>query len=432
MSSLNTAIWGIATLFLIVCGLYYTFKLKFVQLNFKEIINSLKPSHSGKDSISPFKTLTLALAARIGVGSLAGIALGIYKGGVGVVFWIWLSSFITLPNSFVESTLAVLFHEKDGDYYIGGPAYYISKGLKLKKLASLYAMIIFLCYIGGFLAIQSNTIATSVKTYLDISPYITGVIVAIVSYFIISKGLKRIANFNSFLVPLMGLAYMVVALVIIIIKIDMIPGIISSIFKEAFNFKAFGWGIISSIIIGVQRGVFSSEAGMGTGAVASGTSDTKYPCKQGYIQMLGVYFTTFIICTSTVFVILTSGVDFNSFINPNGIEITLKALNSHMGNFGTIILIFAILSFAFSTIISGYYYGESNLKYLDKKTNPTSIYLLNVIVVLILFYGAIASPKILWDTVDIGAGILAIINCFSIFMLRHEMKKEYDKERRKV
>lgn len=432
MSSLNTAIWGIATLFLIVCGLYYTFKLKFVQLNFKEIINSLKPSHSGKDSISPFKTLTLALAARIGVGSLAGIALGIYKGGVGVVFWIWLSSFITLPNSFVESTLAVLFHEKDGDYYIGGPAYYISKGLKLKKLASLYAIIIFLCYIGGFLAIQSNTIATSVKTYLDISPYITGVIVALVSYFIISKGLKRIANFNSFLVPLMGLAYMVVALVIIIIKIDMIPGIISSIFKEAFNFKAFGWGIISSIIIGVQRGVFSSEAGMGTGAVASGTSDTKYPCKQGYIQMLGVYFTTFIICTSTVFVILTSGVDFNSFINPNGIEITLKALNSHMGNFGTIILIFAILSFAFSTIISGYYYGESNLKYLDKKTNPTSIYLLNVVVVLILFYGAIASPKILWDTVDIGAGILAIINCFSIFMLRHEMKKEYDKERRKV
>ena len=429
MSQINTVIWGVATILLIVCGLYYTFKLKFVQLNFKEIIKSLKPSRNSKNSISPFKTLTLALAARIGVGSLAGIALGIYKGGVGVVFWIWLSSFITLPNSFVESTLAVLFHEKDGDYYAGGPAYYINKGLKLKKLSILYALIIFLCEICGFLAIQSNTIASSVKTYLDISPYITGFVVAIISYFIISRGLKRIASVNSFLVPLMALAYMVVALVIIISKIDMIPSIISNIFHEAFNFKAFGWGILSSIIIGVQRGIFSSEAGMGTGAVASGTSDTKEPCKQGYIQMLGVYFTTFIICTSTVFVILTSDINLSGFSNPNGIEITLKALNSHMGNFGTIMLIFAILSFAFSTIISGYYYGESNLKYLDKKSNDTSIYLLNVVVVLILFYGAIASPKFLWNTVDIGAGILAIINSISILMLRHEIKKEYNKGR---
>lgn len=428
MSQINTIIWGIATIFLICCGLYYTFSLRFVQLNFKKIINSLKKSDSEKSGISPFKTLTLALAARIGVGSLAGIALGIYKGGVGVVFWIWLSAFLTLPNSFVESTLSVLFHEKDGNYYNGGPAYYINKGLKLKKLSIIYAIIIFLCYIGGFLAIQANTIATSMETYLDISPYISGAIIALVSYLIISHGLKRIANFTSFLVPLMAMIYLVVALVIIIFKIDMIPSIISKIISEAFNFKAFGWGIISSIIIGVQRGIFSSEAGMGTGAVASGTSDTKYPCKQGYIQMLGVYFTTFVICTSTAFVILTSNINYRIFDNPNGIEITLKALNAHLGNFGTIILIFAILSFAFSTIISGYYYGESNLKYLDKRINDKNINFLYVIVVLILFYGAIGNPNILWNTVDIGAGLLAIINCYSIFMLRKEVKKEFKKE----
>ncbi len=429
MQALNTAVWGVATVVLIICGLYYTFKLNFVQFRFKEIIHSLKSSDSDKSSISPFKTLTLALAARIGVGSLAGIALGIYKGGIGVIFWIWLSSLITIPNSFVESTLAVMFHERDGKYYIGGPAYYINKGLGLRLLSIVYATIIFLCYIGGFLAIQSNTIASSMKTYLDISPLTTGIIVAIISYFIISHGLKRIANFTSFLVPIMGIVYMLVALYIIVININMIPSIISSIFKEAFNFKAFGWGIISSIIIGVQRGIFSSEAGMGTGAVASGTSDTKYPCKQGFIQMLGVYFTTFIICTSTVFVILTSNINLNSFNNPNGIEITLSALNYHLGSFGTIILIFAILSFAFSTIISGYYYGESNLKYLDKKMNSKKIYLLNIFVVAILFIGAIASPKILWNTVDVGAGILAIINCFSILMLNKEIKREYNKER---
>ena len=429
MAQINTIVWGIATIFLVICGLYYTFKLKFVQFNFKKIIGSLKASSSDKNSISPFKTLTLSLAARIGVGSLAGIALGIYNGGIGAVFWIWLSSLIILPNSFVESTLAVIFHEKDGNYYIGGPAYYISKGLKLKKLSIIYAVIVFLCYIGGFLAIQSNTIATSMKTYMDINPIVTGIIVAIVSYFIIFRGLKRIANFTSFMVPIMGIAYVIVALVIIIMKIDMIPSIISNIIQEAFNFKTFSWGIISSIIIGFQRGIFSSEAGMGTGAIASGTSDTKYPCKQGYIQMLGVYFTTFIICTSTVFVILTSNINFNDFTNPNGIEITLKALNSHLGVYGTIILIFAVIAFAFSTIISGYYYGESNLKYLDKKINDKKICILNILVAGILFYGAIANPKVLWNIVDIGAGILAIINCFSIIMLYRVIKEEYNKER---
>ena len=432
MSQINTVVWEIATFFLIICGLYYTFKLKFVQFNFKDMFKSINKNESGNSGISPFKTLTLALAARIGVGSLAGIALGIYKGGVGVVFWIWISCLITIPNSFVESTLAVMYHEKDGKYYKGGPAYYISKGLGLRIISIIYAVIIFLCYIGGFLAIQSNTIATSMQTYLDISPMVTGIIVAIISYVIISHGLKRIANFTSILVPIMGIAYMVIALTLIILNIDMIPSIIVNIIKSAFNFKAFGWGIITSFIIGVQRGIFSSEAGMGTGAVASGTSDTKYPCKQGYIQMLGVYFTTFIICTSTVFVILTSDISMKGFTNPNGIEITLKALNAHLGSFGTIVLIFTIISFAFSTIISGYYYGESNLKYLDKKVDNKKIHLLNIFVVIILFVGAIISPNILWNIVDIGAGLLAIINSFAMIKLNKELKKEYNKERRSI
>ena len=431
MSQINTFFWGIATVLLISCGLYYTFKLKFVQFDFKNIFSSLKSDSQTKDSISPFKTLTLALAARVGVGSLAGIALGLYKGGIGVIFWIWLSALITLPNSFVESTLAVMYRERDNKFYIGGPAYYINKGLGYKKLSIIYAVIIFLCYIGGFLAIQSNTIANSMKAYLDISPILSGIIVAIITYFIISNGLKRIANFTAFFVPFMGITYLIVAITIVILKIDMIPSIISSIFSEAFNIKAFGWGIVSSIIIGVQRGVFSSEAGMGTGAVASGTSNTKYPCRQGYVQMLGVYFTTFVV-TSTAFIILTSNVDVNGFVNPNGIEITLKALESHIGGLGTIILIFAILSFAFSTIISGYYYGESNLKYLYKKNMGSKIYFLNVAVVIILFVGAIVNPTLLWNLVDIGAAALAIINTISILLLHKEVKKEFDIERSKI
>lgn len=424
MTQINTFFWSVATVLLISCGLYYTFKLNFVQFNFKKIFGSMKKSYRAKESISPFKTLTLALAARIGVGSLAGIALGIYKGGIGVVFWIWLSALITLPNAFVESSLAVKYRERDGKFYIGGPAYYINKGLGFKKLAYLYAIILLLCEFGGFLAIQSNTIATSMKTYLDVSPMLTGVIVAVITYIIIAPGLKRIASFTSFLVPVMGIVYISVAFVIIVMNIGSIPELLSNILHEAFNFKAFGWGIFSSILIGVQRGIFSSEAGIGTGAVASGTSDTDSPSKQGYLQMLGIYFTSFIICTSTAFIILTSKININSFTNPNGIEITLKALNLHLGNFGTIVLIFSILSFAFSTIISGYYYGESNLKYLDKKTNKRKIWLLDIIVVLIIYYGAIASPSLIWDVVDIGVAILAIINTISMLLLHKEIKKE--------
>ena len=196
MSYINTFMWYIATLFLISSGLYYTYKLHFVQFNFKKILNSLKKDQENKEGISPFKTLTLSLAARIGVGSLAGIALGIYKGGIGVVFWIWISCLITIPNSFVESTLAVMYHEKDGKYYKGGPAYYINKGLGLRLISIIYAAIIFLCYIGGFLAIQSNTIATSMQTYLDISPMVTGIIVAIISYVIISPKLNIFTKDN--------------------------------------------------------------------------------------------------------------------------------------------------------------------------------------------------------------------------------------------
>lgn len=428
MTQINAICWYIATILLISCGLYFTFKLNFTQFHFRRMLKSLRKESSDKDSISPFKTLTLALAARIGVGSLAGIALGIYRGGVGVIFWIWLSALITLPNSFVESTLSVIFREKDGKYYKGGPAYYMNKGLGLKKVSFIYALVICACYLGGFLAIQSNTIASSMYTFSSVPTYVTGIIVALISYIIISKGLKSITDFTSMLVPIMGIIYMIVAIIIVLFNISKLPDLLSNIVTSAFNVKALGWGIISSIIIGVQRGIFSSEAGIGTGAVASGTSDTNMPIKQGYLQMLGVYFTSFIVCTSTAFIILTSNINLQDFTDPNGIEITLKALNMHMGSFGTIILLFSIIAFAFSTIISGYYYGESNLKYLDKNLDKTKIKILNIFVIVILLYGAVARPSILWDLVDVGVAILAIINTIAMLLLRKKVIQEYQKE----
>lgn len=426
MDKINAVCWAIATVLLISSGLYFTFVLRFPQFSFKRMFNSLKSDQNNKNSISPFETLTLSLAARIGVGSLAGIALGIFKGGVGTIFWLWLSALITLPNTLAESTLAVRYREHDGKFYKGGPAYYIKKGLGYKKLSILYAIIVSLCYLGGFLAIQSNTIASSLKDYLNIPYIVSGIVVAIISYIIIIRGIKGIAKFTSYLVPIMGILYMLIALIIIILNIEKIPNVFFTIIKEAFNFKAFGWGIVSSMIIGVQRGIFSSESGIGTGAVASGTSDTKYPVKQGYLQMLGVYFTTFVVCTATAIIILTANIDINSFIEPNGIEITNRALNYHLGNFGNIVLLLAILAFSFSTVISGYYYGESNIKYLYEKISSKQILVLKIVVVGLLLYGAIAKSSFLWNIVDIGVALLAIINIFALFLLRRDVKEEHE------
>lgn len=430
MAYLNQFIWAVANVLLVLCGIYYTYKLRFIQFDLKKMFSSLRNGTKKVDGISPFETLVLSLAARIGVGSLAGIALGIYKGGVGVVFWIWLSALITIPNSFVESLLSVIYQEKDGQFNKGGPAYYISKGLGYKKMAFIYAVIISLCYLGGFLSIQANTIAVSINDFLNTPKFFIGIILALISFIIIFKGLKSITSFTSKLVPIMGISYLLICLIVIINNISLIPKVFFTIFKEAFNFKALGFGIISSMIIGVQRGIFSSESGIGTGACASGTSNANSPSSQGMLQMLGVYFTIFIVCTSTVIIILTANIDMNSFHNINGIEIVQYALNYHLGSIANIILLLIIIAFAFSTIISGYYYGESNIKYIFKNINKKGLFFLKIMVVLIIIYGSIAKPSFLWDLVDIGVALLAIINIIAIFLLRKDVLIEFKNKRK--
>lgn len=436
LSILTNYFWYCASFLLIVSGLYYTVCLKFPQFRFKEMIKSLSNEKKfsiknifkkKKEGISPFQTLTLALAARIGVGSLSGIALGLLNGGPGVLFWIWISCIITLPNALVESSLAVKYRENDGDFYKGGPAYYIKKGLNKKTLAKIYAIVLSITYLFGFLSIQSNTISTSIVTIFPISKIIIGLIVSIITFIIIVKGLKGIADFTSKLVPIMGLLYMLLALIIILGNINTLPSILKLVIGSAFNVKTTIWGLISSvIIIGMQRGIFCTEAGIGTGAIASGTSDTDSPIKQGFLQMFGIYFTTFIVCTSTAIIVLSSGVlDTQTFINPNGIEITQAALNFHIGSIGNYILLLAIIAFAFSTIISGYYYGESNIKFLFKNLNKKTILIIKILVVGILFYGSIAEATILWNMVDLLVATLAIINIISILLLRKDTIKEY-------
>ena len=421
---INKILWSITTALIIISGLYFTIKLKGVQFKFKALFNSLKKETNNNDEITPFETLTMALAGRIGVGSLAGVALSIYIGGIGTVFWMWVTAFLCAPNAFAESLLGVLYHKKEQHgIYVGGPAYYINYGMKKKRLAKIYAVLIIIAYIFGFLSIQSNTITKSITDVLNIEPFLIGIVITVITALIIFKGVKGIIKTASKLVPFMSLIYIGVSLFIIIININKIPMLLFNIVKEAFNFKALGMGVFSSFIIGMQRGIFSNEAGIGTGAIASATVSANNSVKQGLLQVLGVYFTSLVICTITAFVIMLSDYNSLSFINLNGIEITNYAFSSFIGDLGHLTVIISIILFAFSTIIAGYYYGEASLKFLNK--NGKLVIILKITTLIILLFSSVISANLLWDFVDLFVAILGIINIIALIYLRKDIIKEW-------
>lgn len=419
---LNKILWGITTTLIIYSGIYFTIKFRGIQFRFKDIFKSIKNTSKNKDKITPMETLSMSLAGRIGVGSLAGVALSIYIGGIGTIFWMWITAFLCAPNAFQETVLGILYHEKDKDgIFVGGPSYYIDKGLKNKKLAITYAILIIITYVFGFLSIQSNTITKSITNVININPIIIGIVITFITAIVIFSGTKGIAKFTSKLVPIMSLIFIIVSIIIILTNITKIPIILFQIVKEAFNFKSLGIGILSPFIIGIQRGIFSNEAGIGTGAIAASASDNNDAVKQGFIQIIGVYFTTLIICTITAIVIILSDYSTLNLNDINGIEITNYAFSFFMGKFGKITIIVSIILFAFSTIIAGYYYGESNLKYINK--NEIYTFILKIITLTILLFSSVMSANFLWNFVDIFVAILGIINITSLFLLEKYVLK---------
>ena len=419
MEIVKNFLWSIALVLLMLSGIYFAFKWNLIHLNIKKIIQSLK-GNKNKEGISPFETLMVSLGGCIGVGSLAGIALSIYKGGVGTIFWILLSCLIIAPNSIAENALAVIYHKKIKNGYIGGPAYYIKKGLGYKKLAILYAFIVSVAYLFGFLTIQSNTISKYVTTFYNIPNIFIGIIIGIISFIIIKNGIKGIAKFSKIFVPLMAIIYVLVSLYIVIKNINLIPNILLKIVHEAFNLKSIEYGVLSSIIIGLQRGIFASEVGTGTSAIASGSSNLENPIKQGMVGLIGVYITTFVICLGTALIILTSDYNPNNYSIVNGIEITLNALIYHLGNFGNVILYFSLIAFSFSTIISGYYYIESNINYICDLSDKL-VLILKIFTCIILIISPIISPDIIWNISDLLVAILIIINVISLLKLKNDV-----------
>ena len=423
LKELEHFIWSyMAIPTLLLVSAIFTFYYKGAQFKFGAMIRCLTKRGDDRGGVSSFQSFTMALAARVGVGSLAGVALGIYIGGPGSIFWMWISAFITAAASFAESTLAQLYKKRDGQLFVGGPAYYIEYGLHKKGFAIIYAIIIILTYTFGFSAIQANTIATSFRDVLSIPPIVTGIALAVLSGLIIFGGASSIANITSKFVPIMALFYIGIGVAVMLTNINYIPVFFTTILKDAFQpSPLIGGTVMFTIITGVKRGVFSNEAGMGSGAHAAAVTDSEYPIEQGYIQAFGVYITTLLICTITAFLIMVTDAISVATNHSNGIEMTQYALTVLFGPIGGIILSIAIFFFAFSTILTGYFYGESNVKYLFR--NEKILLPIRVLVLIVITIAACGSASLIWSLVDIGVGLTATINVIALCYLAPEVKK---------
>lgn len=416
----NYILWTyILVAMLLGCALWFSFKTRFVQFRMiSEMVRLLGDSTAKIDGhekhISSFQAFTISLASRVGTGNLAGVATAITVGGPGAIFWMWVIALLGASSAFVESTLAQLFKVRSKHSYIGGPAYYMEKGLNKRWMGVIFAILITITFGFAFNSVQSNTICAAFESAFNIPPIYMGIGITILTIIIIFGGVHWIANVSSILVPIMALGYIILALYIVISNITHLPDIFGIIIKNAFGIEqAIGGGIGAALMQGIKRGLFSNEAGMGSAPNAAATAHVTHPAKQGFIQALGVFTDTLLICTCTAFIILFSGKHFNTDLD--GIQLTQAALNSQIGNIGSTYIAIAILFFAYSSILGNYYYGEANIRFITKRKEVIHIY--RILVGGMVFFGSIASLKFVWSLADVTMALMAICNLIAIIML---------------
>lgn len=404
---------------LILLGLYFTFKTRFVQFRYiKEMFRLLTDgatSKKEKGSVSSFQAFCISTASRVGTGNLAGIAIAISVGGPGAIFWMWLIALIGSASSFVESTLAQIYKQPDGNgAYIGGPAYYMEKALNMKWMGIIFSILITICFGLVFNSVQSNTISLALNEAFGVNRILVGAILTLLTLSIIFGGIHRIAKVSEIIVPIMASAYILVALFVVITNISELPAMFALIFENAFGVKqAVGGGIGGALLIGIKRGLFSNEAGMGSAPNAAATANVSHPVKQGLIQTLGVFTDTIVICSCTAFIILLSDVDLSGGLT--GIQLTQNALSSQIGSFGSIFIAICVLLFAFSSIVGNYYYGEANIEFLTKKKIYLNLY--RICVAVMVLFGATVSMDIVWNLADVFMALMAITNLIAIALL---------------
>ncbi len=451
----------IVPLLLVLAGLYFTIRTGLIQFKlFGESIRVVSEKPKEKDGISSFRALMVSTASRVGTGNIIGVSAAIIMGGFGAIFWMWITAILGGASAFVESTLAQIYKKRDEDgTYYGGPSYYMQDALKQRWLGVIFAIILILTYAVGYNMLASYNTQSTFEAFsfyqtapmLKIFGYkvslvsvIIGAILAVLFGVVVLGGAKRLTNVTGVLVPIMGILYVIVSLVILVINIKYIPAMFAAIFKSAFDFKAIFGGFTGSCIMwGIKRGLYSNEAGMGSAPNAAATADVSHPAKQGLVQMLSVFIDTLLICTATAFMCMSGQLkvgttDLSAYVDATGNPISglfvQDSIFASLGNIGPIFIATALCLFAFTTLIGNYYYCEGCLKFILKRT-PSKAFItcFRLVATVLVFLGAVLSAGLVWDTADMLQGLMVVINVPVIIILGKpaiDALKDYLKQRK--
>ena len=425
LASLNDFLYSYILIFLLVAaGIYFTIRTKFVQFRLiGDAIKALKEKAEKNDngkSVSSFQALMISTASRVGTGNIAGIATAIVAGGPGAVFWMWVMAIVGGASAFIESTLAQVYKVKDGKEFRGGPSYYIERALGKRWLGVLFSILLIACFAYGFNGLQTYNMSSALEYYIPnysdtILPAVVGLLIAAATAFVIFGGVHRIGFISSVIVPIMAGIYILMGIFITLTNLNHVPEMFSLIFDGAFDFRAiFGGFAGSTVLIGIKRGLFSNEAGMGSAPNASATATVSHPVKQGMVQVLSVFIDTLMICTTTAFILLLSGVT-GVPEKLDGIPYVQAAISANVGSLGIHFITFSIFAFAFTSLIGNYYYAESNILFI--KNNRILLNVFRITCLIAIFLGAQADFSTVWNLADVLMGFMAIENILVIFLL---------------
>lgn len=438
LSKINDVMYSYVLIILLIgVGVYFTIRTKGVQFRlFKDGVKSIMdPSEKNKDGekkVSSFQALMISTASRVGTGNIAGIATAIAAGGPGAVFWMWLMALIGGASAFVESALAQIYKVDDNGQYRGGPSYYMERALGKRWMGILFSVLLIICFAYGFNGLQSFNMSSALEYYIadysnTVWPMAVGIGLAVLFGLVIWGGTHRIGFISSVIVPIMATIYILMGLVTMIMNITELPGVIALIMKEAFDVQAIMGGFAgSAVVLGIKRGLFSNEAGMGSAPNASASADVEHPVKQGLVQVISVFIDTILICSSTAFMLLLSGVE-----GKNGIPYVQEAVSTNVGKWGIHFITFSIFAFAFTSLIGNYCYAESNILFI--KNNKVLLNIFRVTCLAAVFLGAQADFSVVWNLADVTMGFMAIVNILAMFMLGKialKVLKHYEKQKK--
>lgn len=416
---LNDLLWGkVLIVTLIGLGLYFSVRSRFVQFRyFGDMFRIFAEAFERQPGqLSSFQALMLSVAGRVGAGNIAGVAVAIMLGGPGAIFWMWMVALLGMATSYFECSLAQLYKRREADgSYRGGPAFYILHGLGQRWMAVLFSVLLLVTFGFGFNALQSYTVATSLHDTFGLPTYISGLLLVTVMSLIIFGGIKRIASMADVLVPIMAFSYIGMALVVLGMNITEVPATLALIVKSAFGLEpAFAGGIGAAILMGVKRGLFSNEAGLGSAPNVAAVAEVKHPAAQGIVQSLSVFIDTILVCTSTALIILLSGV-YQPGGEMAGIVLTQAALAAEVGEWGRVFVSMALLLFVFTTLVYNYYLGENALSFFSTRRWLLQLY--RLLVIALVLWGSMQDLTTVFGFADVTMGLLAVVNLVALFLL---------------